>query len=289
MDLCHAPLFALLAAFGCWCFRRAPAVKRSGLWVWLILMGFSLTSEALQSMVGRQSSWGDAFANLLGTTAGVLWMASPRKRLLARRILAVILFAVASLWPLAIVTDALCQQNELPMLASFESPLELSRWTFAECQFQRVQEHQTEGYWSLEVNLNVGTYPGLAMREVPPDWTPYAAFAFDVTLESPESLTLIVKITDKAHNWESDDRFHYHALLHSGLNQIRIPIRDIQRVPNGRFLNLKTMQMLQLFTVKPMAPARIVLDNIRLIPDQPAEEAVRADSNGFVVGMRVLE
>jgi hypothetical protein len=96
---------------------------------------------------------------------------------------------------------------------------------------------------------------------------------------------LILKITDEAHNWESDDRFHYQAQLHSGLNRIRISMRQIERAPNGRFLNLKRMALLQFFTVQPHSPARMYLDNIRLISNQLAEEAVTRESleTGFIV------
>jgi hypothetical protein len=237
---------------------------------------FGLVTEGVQHLVGRQASWHDVLANLLGITAGILWAESRAfaAYALRMRMLAVVLllFAVAS--PLWILADATFQRWQLPVLASFESPLELSRWSVQDCQIERVQRNQTAGDWALQVDQFPSQYPGLAIREVPPDWTPFREFAFDVTLETPPSLELIVKITDQAHNWESNDRFHYQAHLKSGLNHIRIPLSEVQVAPEGRFMDLSRMQMLQLFTVRPPKPVRFYLDNIRLIPDHPDEDTV---------------
>ncbi len=116
------------------------------------------------------------------------------------------------------------------------------------------------------------------MSEVPPDWTAYRELAFDVTLEFPEQLSLIVKIHDQAHNLETDDRYHYFANLTPGLHHIRIPLRDVQHAPRGRLMDLSRMQMLQFFTVRLEKPARLYLDNIRLIPDSPGEETAELES-----------
>jgi hypothetical protein len=119
--------------------------------------------------------------------------------------------------------------------------------------------------WSLRVDLEADQYPGIVLAEVPPDWTAYEALALDVTLETPETLPLIVKITDHAHNWDFDDRFHVQVNLSSGRNSLRIPLADIEQLPNGRRMDLRRMRMLQLFTIRPQAPARLYLDHVRLV------------------------
>ena len=283
MDLCHAPLFLILAGTACWSIRRASSSRSCELGVWVFFIVFALGTEVLQHFVGRQSSYLDAIANGLGTTAGCLWMGTSFDRYgrWSLRFLAVFLIVAAMARPLWVLADVVYQQQQMPVLASFEFAWELSRWSVQDCRIERVPHHRTHGEWSLQVDFETGMYPGLAIPEVPADWTPFRELTFDVTLETPETLPLIVKITDEAHNWESDDRFHYQAQLHSGLNRIRIPMRQIERAPNGRFLNLKRMALLQLFTVQLHSPARMYLDNIRLIPDQLAEEAVTLESLAF--------
>lgn len=275
MDLAHGPLFAFLAIVGCSSFRRLDRLRFPAIWSWGLLIFVAIATEGLQHFVGRQPSAWDILANALGTTAGTLWFAArsngPSKWLM--RIGTGILLLAAMAAPLLVLTDAAFQSFAMPILASFESPLELMRWNRQDCVIQRVQEHATEGQWALRVDFNIATYPGIVLPEVPADWTPYEAFLFDVTLETPGTLTLIVKITDEAHNWDSDDRFQYQAQLHQGLNRIRIPMREIERVPNGRLLDLKHMRMLQMFTVKPKTPVRLYLDHLRLFSPHTREGA----------------
>lgn len=264
MNLCHAPLFAVLAATCSWAFR---GLRGGGVWSGLLPFVFALSTEGLQHLVGRQASLRDLLANLLGILAGLLWMATPKRPLAAWafRIIAIGLLIVGMASPVWTLADSIWQVMQLPVISSFESRLELSRWTAQNSQLQRVREHATEGFWSLRVDLDTAPFPGIALPEVPPDWTAYDALALDVMLESPERLALIVKITDQAHNWDYDDRFHLQVNVSPGLNSIRIPLRDIEHLPNGRRMDLRRMRMLQLFAIKPKAPARFYLDHIRLM------------------------
>ncbi len=238
MDLCHAPLFALLAGMFFGTVRSRPTQKPVWVWglgIWGGLSAFGLFAEWLQNFVGRHPSWHDAIANSLGAAAGVLsmWPDAARRRGRLFRGIAVLLLLFAWATPFWILADAAYQAWQMPVLASFEWPGELSRWAVQDCQLQRVKKHQTAGDWALQVDLKAGIYPGLEMPEVPPGWTGYRELAFDVTLESPQSLSLIVKIYDEAHNLETEDRFHYRAELTAGLNRIRIPLSEVQHAPEG--------------------------------------------------------
>ncbi len=286
MDLCHGPLFAIIAGGTCWAFRGSPSPKTRAAGVWIFCAGLGLSSEVLQHWVGRQPSWHDVRANLLGTTAGVLWMNNQiaGRSKIGSRLFAGLLLVGALLNPAWILADAASQALEMPSLASFEFPWELSRWSVQDCRIQRVRQHSTSGDWALQVDFDRRKYPGLAIPEVPPNWTFYREIAFDVTLEAPDSLNLIVKITDEAHNWESNDRFHYQAHLTSGLNRIRILLRDVQQAPESRLMDLSRMRMLQFFLIDPKTPARIYLDNIRLIPDDFDEDTATPDPNGLILG-----
>ena len=285
MDLCHAPLFFLLAwQLGRW-FRFPASRWTRPILVWFLVSGFGLLSEVPQHWVGRHFSWQDVLTNLLGAAAGALWLESQfsKSRRLAFRLPAILLILLGLASPLLVLIDAGYQHRQMPTLASFEAPWELSRWTRQDCEIQRVRVHPTAGNWALQVELGTGQYPGLAIDEVPPNWTPYREFAFDVTLETPESLLLIVKITDEIHNWETSDRFHYAAELHRGLNRVRIPVENIRRAPKGRLMDLSRMKMLQFFAVRPSEPSRFYLDNIRLLPNHPEEDTLVRETKGSLL------
>lgn len=93
-DLAHAPLFCALSlgAMGLFSFffpgraaapvgRLANAIFR-GMAVIVLLAVFGIAVEFLQRNVGRNASWGDVFANIVGSCAGVLayWGLEGRRR-----------------------------------------------------------------------------------------------------------------------------------------------------------------------------------------------------------------
>ena len=93
-DLAHAPLFCALAlgALGVLAIvvpgvRSAHRVNwvsvvfRSAL-VFVFLAGFGIAVEYLQRSVGRNASWGDVRANMIGSLAGILlfWSMESRRR-----------------------------------------------------------------------------------------------------------------------------------------------------------------------------------------------------------------
>jgi VanZ family protein len=67
---------SLLASLG-W------GLRRSLIWVFLIVLAMGAGLEGLQALVGRDAEWGDMLANSLGATAGlilgVLYLAMPRR------------------------------------------------------------------------------------------------------------------------------------------------------------------------------------------------------------------
>lgn len=248
-----------------------------GIWFWLAVFG--LLTEWVQQWVGRQSSWEDASANLLGATAGVLWSESrfALQGRLAFRGLAILCLLLAMAQPAWKLGDALYQVWQMPVLASFETPGEISRWALQNCQVKRVRNFSTHGEWALQVDLAPTRYAGLALNEVPPDWTGYRELALDVTLETPHPLPWIIKITDQAHNWKTEDRFESQVTLDPGRNVIRIPLREVEQAPRNRRMELSRMRMLQLFTVQPAEPVRLYLDHLRLLPADPAEDTTRPE------------
>jgi len=268
-DMLHAPVFALFALVICNVLRPRGSGSnvRRGLIAWAIAAGFGAATEVLQGYVGRQPSWLDLSANLLGAAAGVLWIhraavaSAPRRRLTAG---AVLLVAVAWVAPALVLVDTCLQQSEMPRLASFEHALELSRWSFRESRARRVSQHATHGDRALQVELLVGTYPGVSLNSPVPDWSPYDELAMDVTLPGGESLDLIVKIEDDIHNGETDDRFHRRVRFGPGRQEVRIALSDVAAAPLGRTMDLRRIRRLQIFAVRPQTTRTFYLDNVRL-------------------------
>jgi len=166
--------------------------------------------------------------------------------------------------PALILVDSVMMRREEPVLASFESPLEMTRWGFGEAHATRSREHATAGAWSMKLDMDRGTYPGALLNWLIPDWSSYHALEWDTYLEPGPPLDLVVKIEDATHNGRYEDRFHGVVRLIPGPNHSRIELADVERGPRGRKLDLRRIRRLHLFTIRPRMPRTIYFDEIRL-------------------------
>ncbi len=269
-DTLHVPSFALLGALLFRLFqhriRRPPIVI--ALTSLFVVALFALSTEAVQSFVGRQPSWQDVAADLLGGAGGILLTHSLLAESRRQRALCIaaglICFAIGVAGPLTILADAAIQRAEMPRLASFEHSLELSRWVHGGCHIERVQEKATHGSSSLRVDLQVGIYPGVTLAHPVRDWSGFTECLADVYLSDGPPLDMIVKIQDFEHNQEYHDRFHQTVRLSPGQNTIRVNLDEARRAPRDREMDLKQVATLSLFTVELDAPRTLYLDNVRL-------------------------
>lgn len=269
-DLAHAPLFAVLGIVVLIAYRRFA--RRPGTRVafvaWLLTALFGFLSEWTQHLSGRQPSWHDFRADLLGAAAGIVWMgtaqATSRPWRLVERAAGVVLFVLA-IWPGSVeFTNAVRQWAEMPQLASFERPDELARWSFQESRAECDPSQATHGRFSLRLELVAGVYPGATWAWGPPDWSGYRQLVFDARIGEPPPLDLIVKIHDRAHNQEHDDRFHRTIRLGSSWQEVRINLAEVAAAPRTRTLDVRQIAVLQFFAIRPNRPRTVYLDNIRL-------------------------
>ncbi|MHC4405927.1 MAG: VanZ family protein [Planctomycetota bacterium] len=269
-DVLHALLFAGLAVllYHLVGEKARLSVFSTMLVCWALVVGFGVATEAMQSLVGRNTSWHDVWTDAFGGGAGILWA---RSRGVASRAVwwgvlaggcAVFLVAVAH--PLLVLTDSALQRLEMPRLASFEHPLELSRWVWRDCQLQRTRRRATHGRWALRMDLKPGRYPGVSLIHPVPDWSGFRTLVIDAHVTHGPPLDLAVTIKDREHNKEYYDRFNRTIRLPPGDHQIRIALREVANAPRGREMDLREVAILSLFTVSLDSPRTLYLDNIRL-------------------------
>ncbi|MCP5070309.1 MAG: hypothetical protein GY946_27390 [bacterium] len=272
LDYCHVGVGGLLA-LAIWIVLR-PRVRLGdallAYGVFLGATGLGLAIEKVQGLTGRDASWVDAGTNGVGAAVMLLLVLYARGRARPLWVTGAVITALLLLaaWlPGRQVYDALRQRSALPMLASFEDELELSRWRFQEAAGHIVQTHGTHGPESLRVEFAPGEYPGANFVWPSPDWSAHAAFAFDIHVDEGAPLPLIVKIEDRAHNQQYEDRFHEELLLEPGTHQIRIETSKIRDGIRGRKLDLEQVAVVQLF-LDGLKDARVIhIDNVRLLKD----------------------
>jgi VanZ family protein len=269
-DMLHVPLFACLsfASFQLLRQRRTGTVIVIAVTCWFGTIVFAALTELMQWATGRTPSRHDFFADICGVSIGVLLalaIAWPSRRWrIACSLAAVLLLVIAVTRPASILIDVARQHSEMPVLASFERAGEISRWTTKESRIARVAEHATSGAWSLRVDLRPGTYPGTSLPFLPSDWSAYDALVSDVWLAGTEPLRIVVKVTDRDHNNQHEDRFQRTFVLSPGANSIEIRLADIENAPQHRRLNIQEVATLSYFTVRLPFPRTLFLDNVHL-------------------------
>lgn len=270
MDAAHAPLFAVLTLLMMWQLGGAANDRpgRRAIAIWLAIVGFSGIMELAQNLSGRSASWADLLANLLGATAGLALSAIPRTRGSVRRgalvVVAGVILAAAWYRPGLVFADVYRQWRQFPQLADFEDPRELMRWYFQGSRAQRSRDFATSGEWGLRIDLEPCQYPGATLHWPPADWTGYRTLVIDLKLSPGPPLELIVKVQDRRHNNEYEDRFERPFRLTAGTHELRIPLDELKAAPVDRPMDLSRIAVLQFFSVDLKSPRTIFLDNIRL-------------------------
>lgn len=284
MDLAHAPLFGLVALVA---FFQLPGMLRSvpsAIVIGIVLTAASGLIELAQELTGRSSSWSDLWANVLGVSAalclGLAWESTSTRRRSLLTASAVAALMVASVPGTITYWDAWRQKRDLPMIASFEDQLELSRWRFMFARGQLSPEHVTAGRLSLRVDLHAGEYPGALMIWTPYDWrgvlrehdvaspgelAPAAALVFDVWLSDGPALDVVVKIVDLHHNYgHPSDRYERPTRVPAGRHRVSIPLDVIAHAPISRQMDLSQIRLLQFYVEYLDRPRTLFIDNIHL-------------------------
>ena len=92
---------------------------------------------------------------------------------------------------------------------------------------------------ALRVSFATAPYAGISLDEPYPDWRTAQTLVLDLRNPGELDLPLVVRVHDRAHNYQFQDRFNREFTLgaHESL-QIAIPIAEIEHAPAGRLLNL---------------------------------------------------
>lgn len=282
LDMGHAPAFAAVTIV---LFRLACGLRPSSGLPTLLVIGaamaiFGYASEVVQSICGRGYALQDIMADVLGVIAGVCWVAKNRCTRAGSRVclalVSVVALLIASTSPAMIFVDVARQKAALPLLASFESETELSRWVVREGRMSRVSIGTTDGVRALRVDLDAGRYPGVTMIWPESDWSNYDDLVFDVTVPEERNQkageaagrqpppALILKVEDASHDGSFEDRFHRQLRLTHGLNEVRVPLTEIEHALSSRRMDLREISIVQLFLSGPTAPHTFFVDHLRL-------------------------
>lgn len=269
-SLGHLLLFAGLTLL---LVRHSP-VAWSWQFLWLVTLGFAALAgglvEVVQGVLGRTPSFVDWSWDLLGSAIGLVALRVLPAQWFVRWLITAIVvgsLGVILSTPLMIAVDDLMAARQFPVLANFETPLELSRWRGRD--YLRIQnKHSVEGRHSLQVTLPPGLYSGTSFSHFPRDWSGYSRLEFHVHNPSADPLPITVKIYDQLHVTHGRpfaDRYNGRRTLKAGWNHIRVDLAKVRSAPAEREMDLQHVHNLQIFTARLKQARTIYIDDLRLI------------------------
>lgn len=259
-DSCHAPAFAALALIGFLLLARrstpeafslrAALARCLGLITLTVILGAA--TEGLQWLLGRDADPNDVLRDLTGSAVTAsLWLfislsSIPGPAARAARALAVIAcMGALAYWgsPLLECARAYWSRSaEFPVLARFHGDRDLYFVT------TRVRDARIVPPGALRLVLDSGPWPGVTLDEPVPDWSPYRTLALDVSNPGTTALPLQLRVDDRTHNGQFDDRFNTTFALPPGARQtLRISLETIARGPRARRMDLSHIARLILF------------------------------------------
>ena len=178
------------------------------------------------------------------------------------------LIALAAV-PVALTAlDVRRMEGAFPLLASFETRIEMDRWETTECLVNRTKEHASHGAYALMARLAPGEFPGISMRWLEGDWREYDELCFDAFLDGDSPLAVTVRIHDEIHGRSEvqsySDRFNRRFVLHPGAQRIRIDLDEVRKAPQGREMDMSRVTNICVFAYRLGEERVVYFDRFRL-------------------------
>lgn len=230
-----------------------------------------LLVELLQVNFSRTPELGDLWRDILGTLLSLFFLARSRRgyKMISLGILQFLLICMLIIelfYPIRSFADEIRSRTQFPVLANFETSIEIDRWG-ADERIERTEEIFHSGKACGKVYLTTEKYSGVSLKYFPRDWRGYRFLEFYI-YHSNNKLRITCRIHDDLHIQNGQpfaDRFNKRIILHQGWNQVLLPIEEIENAPAGRKMNLKKIMNIGLFASSLKSPDVIFIDDFRLI------------------------
>ena len=232
-------------------------------------------SEALQVLTPRDANAEDfardlagAFGFLVLLALGIDWSSKPLPTRLGLAILgfSVLTLAIFSLfsWSAAYLE----RERQFPVLLDFVPGWHASFAVTSEAQMRLDPPPpdftDASSSYVARIRFGPGTWPGLSHPEPVRDWSAYRKLSFRVFNPDTETRLLTIRIEDRQHNGDYDDRFNRPFPVLPGSNAIAIQLSEIADAPTGRTLDLSNVASFSIFSDHIEQPFVLYMDKIIL-------------------------
>ncbi len=254
-------------------FRLSAALRFSNsaiIYLIVLVTGLLLgvTIELLQGLLQREASVDDLYRNFFGIISGLGMVSLRHQTLLSNKILMLIF----SLGFLFLGTCSLFQisghyiqrANAFPVILDFDEGWFNSFVSFKRAEMEVYSGKTDDNHRLFRIRFDAGRYPGVAIIEPVPDWSAYSNLRFKVVSGHDKNMDLSVRIHDRKHDNNYQDRFNQKLIIHPGLNEIIIPLARIEEGPLNRDLDLANIAGLIIFLSKVEKSQLLEISNIYL-------------------------
>lgn len=272
-DLGHIVYFALIPVV---LFRAYRISGKFGFQVALTLalavLGGALI-ELVQTLFQRSADMGDVARDAIGAMAGLFFL-MPERRSVSKIFLrllqaaTLVLIAIQVLPVLVALADEAAARRRFPVLADFETPFETGRWS-GNAAFAIDRRVRRNGEASLRVELNTSKYSGVFLDYFPEDWREFRTLQFSIFNASPQELSIICRIHDRAHTQgvqHFEDRFNRAFSLPPGWATVAVDLAEVASAPAQRRMDMGHVRGLGLFAIELPEPRVVHIDDVRLVP-----------------------
>lgn len=246
--------------------RKACMMTLAGVFITAALI------EMLQPAWGQEADAWDTAVAVSGGIAFVVWVhrkhAERRWVRMAMLLVCGTSVIVGCARPLLAAWHAWYQRMSYPVLASFESPIELWNWEARGCQLVRSRGMSRHGRYSLRVQVQDATpYPGVTLvapKRPEPD-VRFLAFSVWCPPTDARSLAISLRVDDGL-GLAYADRFQSVYALTPGWNSFVLDLSSELRTPTGRVLNKENICAITFFVEQGPPSMFFYLDDIRWEP-----------------------
>lgn len=268
----HAPVFGIASLVLLSTIRGDEKKRYLLAWIGAVILGAGV--EGLQAVTGRDVEAMDILRDGAGAASFLLaywslqdWSATRSLRWTLRAFAAGILllvFTPPALTGMAIATRYI----QFPLIEDFES-----RWTQRLCSAGAVRFDVVEAPRGFRkagedrvtrITFEPAEYSGWAISGPFPNWSGRRELAFEVYSELSEPVRMTLRIHDRWHNQEYRDRYNREFVIQPGVNQIRVPLGQVESAPAGRRMDLAAIDGIGLFVVRPERSFVLYFDGFRL-------------------------
>lgn len=259
----HVLLFAcstiLLSAYWQWFRDRLFEVQIAILAMSGLIVGLGI--EFIQLHTGGDYSLRDVYLDITG--ACLIPAIKPRCNDYLTRYspwmlrLTVFAYLLARAYPLGVsLVDEYRAYRNFPVLAGFESRLELGRFTGGN-RLKLTQE-------GLQVSFGTEKYSGFSLTYFPSNWTRYHVLKIDIRNPGEDDLYLTCRIDDQHHDQSYHDRFNRRFTISPGNYTLEINLEEVRVAPWNREMDMKKISGLGCFTTRLPAPRVLIIKKIAL-------------------------